>query len=362
VADAEAEENPAKASVTVECVGNCGGDSPATGSSLYSRVILGFQQSGVSTGPSTQKPFLDFFFGAPLGNRIAGVPPRVSVWGNVRITSLPQQVLAASTAINNFSNATSLDSLQGTNVNNIVQGFEFLAGADIRLYPFSRKSQEGFPGLSKDTLEKTSLSLVISGGAINPFTQPPVVSQFFGLPRNPSGEIDEAALRQIPGLTAEALKGKDTIALVTSQRDRFLRQYYAGLRLKTFYYDRKSDQPINRFPAMIDVLFGRNESVTGNLKKNVFRLEGFVPLPFREASFIYLFGTATMKLGGTPRSFLPLTLPPATADNPQPGAPNVLVVPIDRIESLRSTRDFYNFGIGFNLLELINKRNPTNRE
>jgi hypothetical protein len=364
--DPENPKEPESASVKIECLGNCGGSgTPASGSSsLYTRALLGFQQSGVSAGKSEQKPFIDFFFGAPLGGKIGGVPPRVSLWGNVRMTSLPQQVLAANTAINNFGSALTTNSFPESSVNDIVQGFEFLAGVDIRLFPFRRKSQrsqEGFPGLSANTLEKTSLSLVISGGAINPFTQTPS-ARFFGLPKTPTGEVNEEALRQIPGLTAAALAGKDTIALVTPERDRFLRQYYAGLRLKTFYYDRKSDQPINRFPAMIDILFGRNESVTGNLKKNVFRLEGFVPLPFRDASFIYLFGTATLKLGGTPRTFLPLTLPPppvlANGNSPSPSDPNVIVVPINRIESLRSTRDFYNFGIGFNLLELLNRRNP----
>jgi hypothetical protein len=274
------------------------------------------------------------------------------------MTSLPQQVLAANTAINNFGSAFSLSSLEGTQVNDIVQGFEFLAGIDIRLLPFSRKLQEGYPGLSRNTLEKTSLSLVISGGAINPFNQINS-AQFFGIPRTPSGAIDETALSQIPGLTAVQLVGKNSIALVSPQRDRFLRQYYAGLRLKTFYHDRRSDQPINRFPAMLDMLFGRNESVTGNLKNNVFRLEGFIPLPLREASFIYLFGTATLKLGGGgARTFLPLTLPPVTG-NPNLSDADVLVIPINRVESLRSTRDYYNFGIGFNLLELFNKRSTT---
>lgn len=78
------------------------------------------------------------------------------------------------------------------------------------------------------------------------------------IPTTTTGEIDPAFLKLFP----EAA-GKTNIAFVTPARDRFYRQYYGGLRVKTFFYD-KHDQLINQFPAIFDVSVGQNELVTGS--------------------------------------------------------------------------------------------------
>jgi hypothetical protein len=340
-------ENPAeKAATKVKCIGNCGGDTENYHSSIYTRAILGFEQAGVSAGNFDQKPFVDLFFGAPLGKKgTDDVPALFSVWGNVRVTSIPQQ---QASPLNTFSTGF-LDFAQGLEVNKLAQGFEFLGGVDIRLIPTSSK---GFLSLIPGIREKTSLSFVLSGGATNPFTTERT-AQIFKIPKKEDGTTTtDAFLKLFP----EA-EGKTNIAFVTPLRDRFLRQWYAGLRMKTFFYDRRGEL-INRFPAILDLQVGQNEAVTGKLRHAVLRIEGFYPFPLKGVSYLYLFGTTMLKVGGGGnRSVLPLNL-----DRPD-GEPSLtdettLIVPIDRHPNLRSTRDFYRLGIGINLIELFNKIRP----
>lgn len=334
------------ATTTINCV-NCKGNSLAeSGSSVYTRAIVGFEQAGASSSESSQKPFLDFFFGAPIAGKGSDrIPPRLATWGQVRFASVPQQVFA-----NTLQNTSTgfLTSIQGLQVNELVQGFDFLAGVDVRL--ISPKGR-GFVDLDPGTRQNTSVSFVAGFGAINPLTKRQT-AQIFEIPRIGT-DIDPAFLEKFP----EA-KGKTNIAFVTPERDRFYRQYYGGFRFKTFFYD-KHGEIINRFPALLDVTFGQNELVTGKLRNAIFRLEGFYPFPFRSARFVYLYGTAMMKIGGGGvKTSLPLDL--NQLNNIHLPDPNTVVVPIDRNPSLRSNREYYRFGLGINLIELLDKlKTPT---
>ncbi len=332
----------------ITCV-DCKGNSLAeSGSSVYTRAILGFEQSGGSSSDSVQKPFLDFFFGAPIAGKESGaIPPRLSTWGQVRFASVPQQQLASG-GLQNFTSGF-LTNIQGLKVNELVQGFDFLAGLDVRLI---KPKGAGFIDLDPGTRQNTSVSFVAGFGAINPFSQRQT-AQIFAIPKDASGNIDAGFLKLFP----EAA-GKTNIAFVTPERDRFFRQYYGGFRFKTFFYD-KHGQLINRFPALLDVTFGQNELVTGKLRNAIFRLEGFYPFPFKSAKFLYLYGTAMMKMGGGGvKTNLPVFLkaPATTVILPDD---NTVIVPIDRNPTLRSTRDYYRFGMGINLIELLDKLRST---
>ncbi|HKG14793.1 MAG TPA: hypothetical protein VKB12_15810 [Pyrinomonadaceae bacterium] len=172
-----------------------------------------------------------------------------------------------------------------------------------------------------------------------------------------------AAVTLAPGYT-----DKKYIAFVFPDRDRFLRQFYAGVRFKTFYYE-KDGSLINRFPAVLDVMLGQNEAVTGGKLKNdvsddngriigrkrsyVLRLEAFYPFPIKEASFLYLYGTAMMKVGGGGVKInTPLFLDPAAGDI-SITSNDVFIAP-----TLQSNRDYYRFGIGVNLNDLFNRKPP----
>jgi|GEM_PF-2482019 len=331
-----------RATTTIECFDCIDAPSVETGNARFTRAILGFEQSGGSGSDSAQKPFLDFFFSAPLfGTK--EIPPRFSTWGSLRFAAIPTQQLASGgLGLQNFA-GNFLTNFQTVQVNELVQGFDFLAGIQFRVAGGNGK---GYLGANPGTFQKTSISLIAAFGAINPFSQRQS-AQIFVIPKTSDGKVDPDFLKLFP----EA-EGKTNIAFVTPERDRFFRQYYGGFRFNTYFFDKHGDV-INRFPAILDVTFGQNEIVTGKLRNAVFRLEGFYPFPFA-AKLLYLYGTAMMKVGGGGvKTTLPLFLDVATGIT-SPDA-NTVIVPIDRNPNLRSNRDYYRIGVGINLIELLDK-------
>lgn len=359
---------------TLEIERQKGGEAASTiiSNSLTTRAIIGFEQAGASSADSKLSPFLDLFFTAPLyfgqkrdkeNNRFDPPQfnnlPTLSAWGQVRLAAVPQQAAAFGTFASDFANPLAEGKLV-----ELVQGFDFMAGLELRLYG----SDKGYIGLLPGIKQRTFVHLVAGGGAISPITETRNrdSAQIFKVP----GENSPQRELFIRRFGEEAAK-KAHIAFVFPDRDRFLRQFYAGFRFKTFYFDGDSPEPINRFPAILDVMFGQNEAVTGGRFKSlvtndfgrvvgerrnlVMRLEAFYPFPVREASFLYLYGTAMLRLGGKGvRVATPLFLSDADGDV-SITSDNVHIEP-----NLQTDRDYYRLGIGVNLTELFNRRRPRN--
>lgn len=85
--------------------------------------------------------------------------------------------------------------------------------------------------------------------------------ELFEVPDENSSQA-EAFFTEFPGA-----KGKEHIAFITPERDRFLRQYYGGLRFRSYTKDLDPVTNVNViqdvFPSMLDITFGQNEAVTG---------------------------------------------------------------------------------------------------
>lgn len=342
------------ATVSINCKGDdCGSETEATGSSVNTRAIAGFEQAGASSANSETKPFLDLFFTGPLLDGGAGFP-RLATWGEARFSTTPEQTAAAGAFPSNLVNQVT-----EKNTVDLVQSFDFLAGLEYRLV----KSDSYFPSLLPNVKQRMGVYLVGGGGAISPLTTKRESAQIFTVPSTQSGQFE--LFKERFGEDAVAQK---YIAFVLPERDRFLRQYYGGLRFKTYYFD-KDRHLINRFPAILDVMVGQNEAVTGGTFKNdvtdlsgkvigkkrswVFRLDGFYPLPVGKLSFLYLYGTALMKLGGGGVHITtPLFLDTAPGDVLVTNN-NVFVAP-----NLQLNRDYYKIGVGINLLDL--KPKPKN--
>jgi hypothetical protein len=298
--------------------------------SLNTRAILGFEQAGASSSPSTSKPFLDFFFNAPLRSR-------VSLWGDIRLAVIPQQASAfgvfPTTAVNQITEA---------NLSNLTQGFDFLVGPEFRLGT-GKLTWSLIPGVK----QKISAYIYGAFGAISPLDPKQQENiQIFVAPATTSPQYEEFQTR----FPDAAASGKSYIAFTLPERDRFLRQFYGGFRFKTHFFN--GNGIINRFPAIFDVALGRNEAVTGGrLKHAVLRLEGFYPLPIKESSFIYLYGTAMMKIGGggvniqkplfldTPGSAIGLS------------SPELFIIP-----NRQNNSDYYRIGVGIDLMRLFNQK------
>lgn len=352
----------------------CEGDNCATNllvaaypsNSQNTRAVVGFEQVGASSTTSKTKPFLDFFFTSPLIFHKDEEVPRLAAWGQIRLATTPDQIGSAAVLPSNLVTEVSKSGRA-----ELVQSFDFLAGLEGRV-----KSANGnFLSLIPGIRQRTHFYLAGGGGAISPLTAERELAQIFKIPTENSPQrqlfIDRYGTPPAPIGDSPA---KEFVGLVPLDRDRFLRQWYVGMRLKTLYCENtECTRFMNRFPGTFDLMFGQNEAVTGgSLKYNVtdpndktkiigqknsyvIRLDAFYPFPIKEASFLYLFGNAMMKIGGGGVSVQnPLFLDRAAGDVSITD-PKVYIPPTDRQKLLQPNRDYYKIGVGVNLTDLFNR-------
>ncbi|HYL10592.1 MAG TPA: hypothetical protein VEU31_07635 [Candidatus Acidoferrales bacterium] len=318
----------------------------AAGVGEFARAIIGFEQSGASSAPSVQKYFTDLWLSIPApflphAWKDPNFGPRTQLWGDIRVTSTPQQVQSS---IGEFAIGFA-NQFGALKVNEVAQASEFLAGVETRLLDWG-VTQSRLLSFDQTTRERFGLYFTAGFGTITPFNPRDTVQVF----NNPAPGVEPVFDQQIAalGLTSQ-LAGKRFVAFASQDRDKFFRQYYAGIRLKTFYYDRDTDEPQRRFPATLDVVFGQNEAVTGGrLHRMVMRIEGFYPLPYSETNFMYLFGTADLILS---RAHInnAVILQPAT-NNPAIPDPTILLISTPQLN-----RDHYRIGVGMDFLQVISK-------
>lgn len=394
--DADEPGGDKDASISIECIGeNCATDldiATIATNSRFTRAILGIEQAGASSADSESSPFLDFFFTTPLkfsegevltnpdGTQMMenGKPkraPRVptfGAWAQARFSSTPQQTSAFAVFPSNFVNQAT----DPTKVVDLVQSFDFLAGIEYRAFNADGWILTLIPGVK----QRTSLYFTFGGGAISPLAARKESAQIFKVPPAAIPAMDGKPEVPAHPQRAEFLrrfgdpKANTYVGFVPLERDRFFRQYYVGLRLKTHYCEDDACRLFrNRFPSIVDIAFGQNEAVTGGrltaqitdpitgvTKRRrawVGRVDAFFPLPFREANFLYLYGTVLMKLGGAPVNITtPLFLDEAGGEVHIFDA-NVYIPPAN-LQPTRHDRDYYKIGIGVNLTDLFN-RNKT---
>jgi hypothetical protein len=306
------------------------------------RVIIGYQQAGASAAKSQQDWFFDFYGSRPLklgGDYARDTNPVIRWWGNVRVASYPQQ---GDIPVATF--ASSLTQQFGQlKVNQLAQAAEFLTGLEFRLSKFDFS----FLGRSEnDTRQRFSLGLIVGGGATGPLDPVSTLSLF----ETPAATSPQRArfLAKFPQAA-----GSQFIGFVSPDRDKFLRQYFAGFRLTTHYADGETRDPLTSPPALVSVSLGQNEVVTGGRMQGiVMRTEAFYPLPFGNRkddkrgalAALYLFGTAQMRLGGT-KNIDPFILNPV--NNIDGSDPRVAIV------TSPSNRDIYRIGFGVDFIHMI---------
>lgn len=327
--------------------------APGKPGGQFLRTIVGFEQAGASASNSTQKFFFDLLLTRPLHFHLArkrnssaqgkaeeggfDLGPRMRSWGNLRISSVPQQISAS---VAQFA-TTFAQTVGELKVNQVAQSFEFLGGVDFRLLQT--------PGLrlgpDRETSQRITFSLVLGGGVITPLTPLDSV-QIFKVPSNQPGFL----------VRFPQASGKQFVAFTLPDRDRFFRQAYGGIRVMTHHFEANGDVSTERLPATLDVTYGFNESVTGGrIRGGVMRLEGFVPLPGR-LHRVYLFGTGLFKPGAHALIESPFLLDAAPTGT-LPTDPNAVVITVPQIN-----RDYYRLGVGIDLVDLVanwKRANPT---
>jgi len=305
--------------------GKCGGP--------WLRTIVGFEQAGVSAAQSQQNFFFDLYYDRPLvgqGDDDLGAPFRS--WGNLRISSVPQQI---TTDVATFASGFAAQVGQ-LKVNEVAQAFEFLGGVQYRLWASKRKPDDwasSDPVKDPEVHNRISINVILGGGVVTPLS-PKQSVQLFSVPAN-----QPDFFTRYPQAV-----GKQFVAFTLEDRDRFFRQAYGGFRLMTHFI---GDKRV-RAPETFDLTYGFNESVTGGrIHGGVMRLEGFVPIPVDVMSWVYLFGTGMFKPGAKATLSHPFLLDPAPTGT-LPTDPNAVV-----IATPQADRDYYRVGVGIDLVDLI---------
>jgi hypothetical protein len=304
--------------------GSCGGP--------WLRTIVGFEQAGVSAAQSQQDFFFDLYYDRPLAfNNDADLGSRLRSWGNLRISSVPQQI---NTDVATFA-AGFAQQVGQLKVNEVAQAFEFLGGLQYRLWASGRSPDyaSSDPERDPNVHNRISANLILGGGVITPLS-PKASVQIFAVPSN-----QPEFFTRYPQAV-----GKQFVAFTLPDRDRFFRQAYGGLRVMThFVGDTKP-----RAPETFDLTYGFNESVTGGrIHGGVMRLEGFVPIPYAKMSWVYLFGTGLFKPGAHATIAHPFLLDAAPTGT-LPTASSAVV-----ISTPQADRDYYRVGVGIDLVNLI---------
>jgi hypothetical protein len=227
--------------------------------------------------------------------------------------------------------------------NDLTQSFDFLMGLEKKL-----SFIQGLPGLGF-IRGKSSMYMIAAGGAINPLA-PDKVAQIFKIPTTGTPPaVDSQFLKLFPEAS-----GKKNIAFVSPERDRFFRQYLAGVRFKTYFYD-KNDKPLTIFPAMYDFTVGQNEAITGSLKGVILKFDGSTPLPIKGADYLSIFGAAQLRLGRKITNTLPSFFLEPADSTANLFSSDTVIVPIDRYPQTISNRDIFRIGIGVDLFKLFNQ-------
>ena len=149
------------------------------------------------------------------------------------------------------------------------------------------------------------------------------------------------------------------VALVENSVNRFYKNYYVGLRLKTFNYEMvpclvnsESVCPRikNQFPGIFDVAYGGDQSINPwTMHEGVIRIQSTYPLPFFPA--LHLFGSVylTLTKRPPPTNNAVYVLAPGNVQVSDPTVYEASVNPIPR--------DQYRIGVGLDLIQAIKALN-----
>lgn len=312
------------------------------GNQLTVQFIGGVEQSGYSSQINNTNGFLYAYFQSPYWR-----PEKEktgALWGRIRLLSgpLPSTVNVVAAVTNPEGTITS------SNLTNVGQVVDYVFGPVVRLHQWDR------PDASSNRI-----SLIAGVGATTPLSSsniqyslqaPPANSaqclQLLSLyPSLTNGSVAPAC-NLINPATKEAI---NTISFAPVDRSNFLLKYGAGFRFSHMYPAKGQEIP---YSGSLDVTFGQDESTTGGrLHGAVFKVDGIYPLAFGASSYLYVFGSASMKLTGN-KNTNPVVL--ATAQTPTLPLPtNVALLPLTQPD-----RDFYRFGVGLNITAIYCKLNP----
>jgi hypothetical protein len=288
------------------------------------------QQSAASASASKLTYFLDFFIERPIGNNPDPRQLKFNIWGDVRLASVPQQLNMPVTQFVSSAGSTA----GKVNVNQLVQSAEFTSGVEWRFITSN-------PGDKVRTV-----GVVAEFGATGPINPVESVSTIYNIPTGDMLKEFQQYYGTFPDISPSQTVYK-YVAFVAPDRQQFYKRYGVGFRVTTF--GRKLS---GEAPGMYTVTVGQDELITGGRFHSVVgHFDVFYPLPIDIGGFkfLYLFGTASMRLSKA-KSAPALVLQPATGSG-VPTFPD----PSIAVFSAPSTRDVYRLGVGIDLMNVLSK-------
>jgi hypothetical protein len=344
----------------------------ANTSTLYVLGLAGVNATGSSSSGASQQFFAEFDVIAPWNCRDGKIAHPLQhkcwLWLNPRIASVPSLNSAALTGLGSSS-------LLGTSQTGgqIAQSIEFQGGSEFYVKSPWHGAQFG----RNHEWARSAVSILIGGGVVSPFSAASNAAEF-SLNANAAQQFNQIpALASLYPQLAGALCNygyagatcsktpaasnpggvPSIVAFVTPARARFYRDFYAGIRLRTFYLKGACPDPSlhvpetgckldNTFPGTFDIRFGEDETVTaGRLVPLVMTLAANYPLPGTNGS-VRVFGSVYLRMQANRNSNSLALLPAAsyaTLDQP-----SVVVQPV-----AASDQDYYRLGLGVDLVPLI---------
>ncbi|CAN5625792.1 hypothetical protein BH10ACI3_BH10ACI3_01690 [soil metagenome] len=301
------------------------------------RLIFGFQTTGGSSSTSQGNPFVDLFLSVPVGQlgvnyNSKGIVTRRyfknSFWTDLKLTSTPNQTLPDFAALTSSGVTGLFSTNQASKINDIVQAFQMRIGWETAIRP--------------------NLSIIGGVGATSPLSAEKTVVAY-KVPRLANGTV-QPDFKQLFGPNLD-FTGIDNLVLTSGDRDRFIRNWFVGGRLRQQFFGNIEEV----YPAQFELTFGQDEQLTNKLIGAVMKFDSFVPVPIKGLSFLYFGGSFTTKLTRKVNTTtFPFFLEPASNINIF-GNTN-FVRNFRDFKELNSDRDIFSFRFGIDLLQLLNKR------
>lgn len=145
------------------------------------------------------------------------------------------------------------------------------------------------------------------------------------------------------------------LAYTQQKRSNFLFKWGVGARF-THIYPPRGDGGVP-YAGMLDLTLGQDQSVTGGRTQGVvFRMDAQYPIPFQALSFLYVYGSSSIRLGGNQND---LTVNLGALPGSAPMLPNASVL---ELSTQQPNKDFYRIGVGVNVLDVFSswfKSTPT---
>jgi len=299
--------------------------------------MAGLDLTSTSNGPQQE-----WFAEAALMEQLrAGKKPFGGIWGwlDAKIGSIPTLKTSAVSSVTGLSTAvsTATSSTGVQNVGDIAQSLEFHTGLAFSLFKAARLAAiTGFgaaspinpiSGAQEYSLSQTLYNQFVSNTSLESAYPQLWAALACYAPSKPSGCASPPTI--------------STVAFVLPTRNRFLRDYFLGLR---FWSPPRGGG--NNFPGLFDVTFGQDETVTGGrLRGVVLGLSGNYPVDskgefrvFASVHMRFARNTSSMAL-----DMIPLTTPVATTDS------SVVIqqtTPLDR--------DYFRVGVGVDISQVLN--------